>query len=155
MKWLSALLLTLLIMGAGSTLSAQPRPAAMRQLDGYSLDPKTELHKGVNFRVVTKLKDFEKLFGLQRIHHADLPDFSKETVLVMALPPANKDADLSFLDALTAANFMEIHVQIDRKKYPLTYQTHPIAVVAIPKVKDITTYRFYEGARLLETITSK
>lgn len=155
MKMIYQLLLVLACLPA--TLQAQPKNVIVQHLQGLFLSPKTPLQKGANCMVITKEKDFAKTFGLTaaQAHAPNMPNFEKENILILALPPDNKDADLDMTTAVTAGNFMEIQCYVKRKIYPLSYTTHPLVVVTVPKFKGVNTYRFYEGRKILTTVSIK
>ncbi len=122
-------------------------------MEGYYLDSKVPLKKGLNFFVISDRSKFIKYFG--RINKADTPRFDFEHVLVMALPPSNKEAKLSFLpEAAKAGNFIEIYCNATSDKHEVPYTTHPIIVAAIPKYFSVTKVNFYneESKKLLASL---
>ncbi len=133
---------------------SQPQSFEMRPLEGYYLDAKIPLKKGLNFFVISDQKTFTKYFG--NIHKADAPRFDFEHVLVMAMPDTKKQMILEIApNAVKAGNYIEVYCSAKKKnKHTLTYFDHPIVVIAIPKYFSVNEINFYdkEELKLLESI---
>jgi len=139
----------LLVMCSG--LHAQPQPLKLRPMTGYNIDPKTIMDNNLNFWVLTGQKKFEKLFGIKDVPPLpDAPDFRKEMVVVMALPPTQTEVQLKFNGAMRAGNYVEVYCTVKRT-IPLTYTMYPIVVAAIPRIPGVNTINYYEDGKLLGT----
>ena len=71
----------------------QPTDIILKHLRGYFLTNRTELGKGMNYVVITKEKQFDKMFGIAKTmtNKIDYPDFKKEMVLMLELPETNRE----------------------------------------------------------------
>lgn len=125
---------------------AQPIYFKLRPMEGYNLDPKIKLEKGLNFFVISDRRNFIKHFGW--INKPDTPRFDYEHVLVMAMPPTNTQAFLNFeKDAAKAGNYIEVYCGVKKDKHEIPYTEYPIVVAAIPKYFHVNQVRFYENDR--------
>ncbi len=138
-------------------MQAQPIPVQLNPLSGFFLSDKITLDKGLNCMVVTKQKDFIKLFGIAKTatNTISMPDFNKEQVLVLAMPETNKETTIKFDHATKAGTVIEVYCEEHRKKEPLTYATLPLALASIPKYNDVNTIKFYDGNSLVDEIKVK
>ena len=106
--------------------------------------------------IVTKASQFNKLFGIGKepINKANYPDFSKEIVLVVAMPETKRETKITITDGMRAGNFAEINFR-EKKSYPLTYSTIPVSIVTIPRYKGMQEVRFYENREFKEMVKVK
>lgn len=117
-------------------------------MEGYYLDAKVPLKKGLNFFVIKDRKLFQRYFGKQ--NRPDTPRFDFEEVIVMAMRPQKKESYLSFApDAMKAGYYIEIYCHEDHKKFKIPYVFYPIAVAAIPKYISVTSINFYDNKNKL------
>src|SRR5690606_17962410 len=78
-----------------------------------------------------------------------IPDFSKHWFIAIALPPQQRDYQMTVNKvSYKAGNFIEIYIGIDRKGGKLSYTNYPISTVLIPKYDNIEVVNFYESASL-------
>ncbi|HXS37038.1 MAG TPA: hypothetical protein VN721_10085 [Flavipsychrobacter sp.] len=140
-----------------SNVQAQPAPVQLNVLSGFFLSNKVTLDKGLNCMVVTKQKEFMKLFGIAKTatNTVTMPAFDKEQVLVLAMPETNKETTIKFDHATKAGTFIEVYCEVQKKNEPLTYTTLPIALAAIPKYNEVNTIKFYEGSSLVNEVKVK
>lgn len=125
---------------------AQPLKFTPRSMEGFYLDERVPLKKGLNFFVITERKEFIKYFGL--INKPDTPDFDYEAAIVVAMPPQDRQSFLSFTPhAFKAGNYVEIYFTAKHDKHKIPYTAHPIVVAAIPKYLSVTTVNFYEDEK--------
>ena len=136
---------------------AQPKNLVLKTMDNYFLANKAILENGITCKVITKAKEFDKLFGIAKTQSnaIDHPDFATQQVLMVALPETNKEVKVKYVQATRAGNFIEVYVEVTRKIYPLPYTTLPLALAVIPKFKEVSKVKFYEGKRLVETVPVK
>jgi hypothetical protein len=146
------LLVILFLIVVCGRLYAQPQPVKLRPMTGYNIDPKTSLANGLNFWVLTGQKKFDKLFGIAKGEPPlpDAPDFSKEVVVVIALPPTRSEVQLKFLSATRAGNYVEVYCTV-KKTIPLTYTMYPLVVAALPRIPGVNTINYYEDGKLIGT----
>lgn len=145
--------LILAFFGIPYCLNAQPRQFKLRPLEGFFLDAKVPLKKGVNFFHIHDRRTFIRYFGL--ISKPDTPNFDMEDVVVMALPPAKKTSTIGFMPtAAKAGNFIEIYCMVGKEQHKVPYIAYPIVVAAIPRYFSVTKINFYdaEKKKLLQTI---
>ena len=139
---------------------SQPKPIELRMLQGYHANDKLKLEEGVNFKVFSREREFERYFG--KIEKEGMPNFDFEHVIVMLTKPTKEQYFLTFDSfAKKAGNFIEIYCSIETRKHELTYIDHPIAIAAIPKFFAVTEINFYDKEKsglfrkkhkLLETV---
>ncbi|RYZ53295.1 MAG: hypothetical protein EOP49_07585 [Sphingobacteriales bacterium] len=124
--------------------TAQPIALKLRPLEGYYVDAKYPLKKGPNFFVITNDFRFEQMFG--KIDNPKGPDFELEHVVVMALPPMKRDAQLSFSPGIyKAGNYMEVYCSVkEDKKHKLPYVNYPVVVAAVPVYFSVSRINFYD-----------
>lgn len=141
------------------TSIAQPAEVQMKKLGGYFFSGgESTLKPGVNFFVVQRKQEFEKLFGKGR---ADTPNFNKEWMLVMVMPATKKDIQLEFNRiSMRAGTFVEVYCDLNKLRGKLlTYEANPIAVCTIPRFETVKTVNFYEdrkkGLELVATFETK
>ena len=135
------------------SLYAQPREVHLRPLDGYFLDPKVPLKEGPNFFIIRDRNKFIKYFG--RVSKPDTPNLRFNQVIVMALPPTDKQARIAFMPkAMRAGNYIEVYCIVEENKYPLTYTSYPIVLAEIPKYFGVSKVNFYNHAtrELIESV---
>ena len=151
MRITGLLSLVFLLLLCGS-LRAQPTPVKLRMLTGYTVDPKTMLENGLNFWVLTSQKKFDKLFGIAKGEPPlpCAPDFSKEMVVVMALPPTQSEIVMKYNSAMRAGSYIEVYCSV-KKTIPLTYTMYPLVVAAIPRIPGVNTINYYEDHKLIGT----
>lgn len=143
------------LLGAGRCI-AQPLTFQPRMLEGFYLDQKIPLKKGLNFFVITDRREFYKYFG--KINKPDTPRFEFEDVIVMAMRPQNRQSFLSFApDAMKAGNYIEVYCNAKHDKHKIPYTCYPIAVAAIPRYFSVTAINFYnnEKKKLYVSLPSK
>lgn len=138
---------------------AQPTQVQMKKLSGYFFSGSDAILKdGVNYFVIQKKQDFEKLFGKDR---ADTPQFSKEWMLVLVMPATRKDILLEFNRiSMKAGTFIEVYCDLNKLRGKmLTYDANPIAICTIPRFAGVKTINFYEerkrGLELVESVEVK
>jgi hypothetical protein len=138
------------MMLAGAAL-AQPKDIILKHLDGYFLAGRNELDRGLNFFVITKAKQFDKMFGVAKTMNntIEYPDFKKEMVLMIALPQTNKETSIEYINAIRAGNFIEVYFKVKRS-YPLTYTIQPLALAIVPEYPGVNTVKFYNGKKLVK-----
>ena len=118
--------------------------------------PEVTLKQGLNFMVITDRKEFDKTFGVTK--RPDTPDFSKEWMLVMAIPPLKKETKMIFEKvSWKAGNFIEVYYSVKKNIFPVTYTVYPMAIAVIPRHKGISFVNFYEqkSMRMTEKIEIK
>lgn len=123
---------------------AQPTEVPMKKVSGFFFSgDQTMLQHGVNFFVLQKKQEFEKLFGKGG---ADTPNFAKEWMLVMVMPATKKDVQLEYNSiSMKAGTFVEVYCDLNKLRGKmLTYKANPIAVCIIPKYESVKTVNFYE-----------
>ena len=139
-----------------TVLYAQPTPINVKPLYHYDfVGINIDLKPGVNCFVITNHKQMEKFFG--KTNRPDTPDFSKEQVLVLLVPPAKKDAKLSF-DRINmkAGNFVEVYCTTKLNLGRLTYTATPVAVCTIPIYPGVEKVKFYnDDMRLIKAVDVK
>jgi|SRR5690606_4728052 hypothetical protein len=136
--------------------SAQPQLFSVRNLEGYYLHEKISLKRGLNFFSIGDKKTFVKYFG--NIEKEDTPDFAKEQVIVMAMPPSQKESILGFFpNGIKAGLKLEIYCQLDLNKGKIPYTWYPIAVAAIPRYLHVREIHFYDekNKKLLKKVKLK
>lgn len=134
-------------------VTAQPKTIKLRPLDGYFILNDKEIQKKTNCIVITNRRDFQRLFG--SINKPDTPDFNKEIVVVLALPPAHKQSKIWFERALIkAGNFIEVYCGLQRNVHSVPYKSYPIVAAALPRSKEITYVNFYneKDMKLIESV---
>jgi len=141
---------TLLLYSPGCP--AQPYNVILGPLKGYFISDKVELQSGMNYAVFSKAKTFNRYFGVAKtmsntIHY---PDFNKEWVLMLALPPTRHETDIQFLHAIRAGSVLHVYYKV-KHAYPLTYSMQPLELVLVPRTSEIKTVMFYEGRKLMWT----
>lgn len=157
MKSFSLLLICLL---SFSLCDAQPSEVPMTKVSGYFFSGEQSMLKpGVNFFLVQKKQEFEKLFGKGR---SDTPRFSKEWMLVLVMPQTKKDVKMDFERiSMKAGTFIEVYCDLNKLRGKLlTYQANPITVCVIPRYDNVKTINFYEPwkkdeLRLVHTLEVK
>lgn len=151
MRITGVLSLVFLLLVCGN-LRAQPQPVKLRMMTGYTIDPKTLMENGLNFWVLTGQKKFDKLFGIIKGEPPlpDAPDFSKEMVIVIAMPPTKSEIRMKYINAMRAGNYVEVYCDI-KKTIPLTYTMYPVVVAAIPRIPGVNTINYYENGKLIGT----
>lgn len=125
-------------------IKAQPSEVPMKKHSGYFFSGEAGMLKpGVNFFVIQRKNEFEKLFGKGR---ADTPHFSKEWMLVMVMPATRKDIQLEYNRiSMRAGTFVEVYCDLNKLRgKQLTYEANPIAVCTIPKYPAVKTINFFE-----------
>ncbi len=129
---------------------AQPVDVIVKRLTGYFLANRTELDNGMNFFLISKAKQFDKMFGVAKTmsNKIDYPDFKKEIVLVLALPETKKETTIEYVSAVKAGNFIEVYYKVKRS-FPITYTIHPLALAIVPRYPGVNTIKFYEGKKLV------
>lgn len=128
-------------------IKAQPEKVPIRFLQDYYYYGTTPLKEGVNAFIVTKRRDFEKLFG--KTNRPDTPDFSKEWMVVLAMPKTKWNAKIEIDKVSTkAGSFIEVYTHIDDGRRKYSYDSYPIKVALIPKYKNIKKLNLYEGRKL-------
>lgn len=139
--------------------NAQPTEVQMKKQSGYIfVGDEKSLQDGVNYFVLQRKQDFDKMFGKGR---RDGPDFSKEWMLVMVMPSTKKDVQLEFNRiSMKAGTFVEVYCDLNKLRGKLnTYEANPIAVCTIPKFPNVKTVNFYEerkkGLELVATVETK
>lgn len=129
---------------------AQPIKFQPRIMEGYYLDQKIPLKKGINFFVIADRRAFYKFFG--KLNRPDTPSFDYENVVVMAMRPQNRQWFLSFSpNAIKAGNYIELYCNERHDKHKIPYTCYPIAVAAIPRYFSVTTINFYNNKNKLYT----
>jgi hypothetical protein len=149
-------LITLLLVFGVTSAKAQPQWFKIRPLEGFFLDNKVPLKKGLNFFVIRDRKKFISWFG--QINKPDTPNFDYVNVVVMALPPSKKYSQIGFYpNAAKAGTFIEIYCSVDKNQFELTYTAYPIVVATIPKYFSVTKVNFYnaEDKKLLASVPVK
>lgn len=127
-------------------LYAQPVPVEIKKLDNYYYIG-APLKSGVNCMVLSDRKQFEKMFG--KTSRPDTPDFSKEWMLILAMPETKHQCDLSFQRvSMKAGQFIEVYCGLDLNKFPLTYKYIPLTACVIPKYKGIHKINFYDAHKM-------
>ena len=117
--------------------NAQPTEVQMKKQSGYIfVGDEKNLQDGVNYFVLQRKQDFDKMFGKGR---RDGPDFSKEWMLVMVMPSTKKDIQLEFNRiSMKAGTFVEVYCDLNKLRGKLnTYEANPIAVCTIPKFPNV------------------
>jgi hypothetical protein len=106
--------------------------------------------------VVSKQKEFEKYFGMAKTMNNTIiaPDFTKEVVLMIAMPETRKETVLAFDHANRVGADVNVFFH-EKKTYPLTYTIVPVALAAIPKYDGVTTINFYQDGRMIKSIKIK
>jgi len=153
---MSKLLITLCLSLFTMAAYAQPQQFKIKPLEGFFLDGKVPLEKGPNFFVIKDRKKFISWFG--HINKPDTPNFDFVNVVVMALRPTKKQAQIGFYpNAVKAGNYIEIYCTIEENKFPLTYTAYPIVLASIPKYFSVTKVNFYdlEEKKLLASVPIK
>jgi hypothetical protein len=150
-----ALLCLLLIPIANAT--GQPKNIVLKNLENYFLSDKSILLGRVTCKVITKEKDFERIFGVAKTmsNIIERPDFATQQVIMIAMQPTNKDAKVKILSALRAGNFIEVFFTTSKDRYPMPYTTQPLSLAIVPKYKEISRIKFYEGKKLIEEVGIK
>lgn len=126
---------------------AQPSEVPMKKHYTYQfVGDDGVLKDGVNFFVIQKKNEFEKLFGKGR---ADTPHFSKEWMLVLVMPSTKKDIQLEFNRvSMKAGTYVEVYCDLNKLRgKQMTYKAYPIAVCTIPKYEAVKTVNFFEERR--------
>lgn len=126
---------------------AQPEKVPVRFLQDYYYYGINPLKEGVNAFVVTKRREFEKLFG--KTNRPDTPDFNNEWMIVLAMPKTKWNAKIEIDKvSMKAGSFIEIYTHIDDGRRKFSYDTYPIKVAIIPKFKNVKKLHFYDGKKL-------
>lgn len=115
-------------------------------MEGYYFLSPGILKKDFNFFVIRDKRKFVRLFG--NIHKADTPDFSREQVIVLAMPPEKKESTLHFAPTgMKAGHYIEIYCSYELRKHRLTYLLQPITVAAIPRFIQVREVHFYDEVK--------
>lgn len=147
------ILTTLFLVFCVASAKAQPQWFKIKPLEGFFLDSKVPLKKGLNFFVIRDRKKFISWFG--QINKPDTPNFDYDNVVVMALPASKKYSQIGFYpNAAKAGNYIEVYCSIDKNQFELTYTAYPIVVATIPKYFSVTKVNFYdaEDKKLLASV---
>lgn len=131
---------------------AQPqRVLIVRPLVNYFLENTVQLDNGVNCFVITTQPEFRKMFGMAKTVDNVIvePDFTKENVIVIAMPATNHDMVITYTDAIRAGDFIEVYCKIQKKKYPLSYEVQHVCAGIIPKYAEVKWVKFYDEKRKL------
>ena len=137
-------------------LQAQPVQVKARFLQDYYITDGSLLKPGTNYLVLTSRKTFNKYFGETK--RADTPDFSREILLVMALPPQHHDSKLTMNHiSMKAGNFIEVYGTVADDKHPHAYLAYPICMAVLPRYPGINQIHFYrqEDMRLMASVEVK
>lgn len=141
---LKGILFACLLTGCCLSARGQPLSFDLRQMEGFYLQSNISLEKGLNFFVIRTRRDFIRHFGL--INKPDTPNFSREQVVVMALPPSAKESKLAFMPVgKKAGHYVEIYCVPQINIHRLTYTTYPIVVAAMPRYLHVTEINFYHN----------
>ncbi|MDR3678976.1 MAG: hypothetical protein P4L41_03345 [Flavipsychrobacter sp.] len=137
--------------------TAQPRNIVFKKLDNYFLGDRAGLSGDITCKVITKEKEFDKTFGVAKTmtNKIERPDFATQQVVMIAMQPTNKDTRITILSALKAGNYIEVFFKTSKDRFPLPYTTQPMSLAIIPKFKEVTKVKFYEGKRLVEEVGVK
>lgn len=150
-----ALVVACILMVCAFKTKAQPSEVPMKKQTGYFFSGEQNMLKeGVNYFVIQKKNEFEKLFGKGR---SDTPSFSKEWMLVLVMPATKKDIILEFNRvSMKAGTFVEVYCDLNKLKGKLmTYEANPIAVCTIPKYTAVKKINFFEERKKgLEPVAS-
>lgn len=150
-----ALVIACMLMVCTFNTMAQPSEVPMKKQTGYFFSGEQNMLKeGVNYFVIQKKNEFEKLFGKGR---SDTPSFSKECMLVLVMPATKKDIILAFNRvSMKAGTFVEVYCDLNKLRGKLmTYEANPIAVCTIPKYATVKKINFFEERKKgLEPVAS-
>lgn len=150
-------ILTLCLLLQLAPANAQPKNIVVKKLDNYFLSQQGDEPGGTQCMVITKEKDFDKTFGIAKTMNNTIirPDFATEAVVLVALPPTNKNAKVEILSALVVGNIIEVFFKTSKERFPLPYTTRPLAVATVPRYKNVTKVKFYEGKTLVDEVSVK
>lgn len=133
-----------------------PTRLAHRLLSGYTLNTDAPVNKGKpTLFVFEQSGTFEQVFQPTTAKRSSAPNFNKEMVVGVVLPPTNKPPKLSIsrvfvLDSALTVRYIK---QADTSKTETTQTTmsQPMLLLAIPKPTVLST-RLVENGRLVQTL---
>lgn len=149
-RYVSTLILVT-ILSVNVAYTQPQRVLIVRPLVNYFLENTVQLDNGVNCFAITTQPEFRKMFGVAKTVDNVIvePDFTKENVIVIAMPATNHDMVITYTDAVRAGDFIEVYCKIQKKKYPLSYEVQHVCAGIIPKYAEVKWIKFYDEKRKL------
>ncbi len=141
----------LLLLAVFSAKAQPTQVIIIRPLQNFFLDDRVKVDDPHYCRVISKRSDFIKTFGIAKTgtNKVELPDFTKDNVIMLALPASEKDVYLTYTNAIKAGDFIEVYCKINKSRAPLTYTQQHVVLGIIPKYTGLHTIRFYDQRRHL------
>lgn len=151
------MLATLLLLILTLTATAQPQPARLQKLGNYWLSAKAQVDdKDATYFVISRQKDFNKLFDLDKNYTSDSINFTTHVVLAIILPETDISTRIGISNAIQAGDFMEVYCDTKTDNHiPLGYTGQPLLLALAPRGANLQQVRFYKRGKLEATVRVK